>query len=313
MATVEELTVAGPGPDHPGVGVVLDLRTWLEAELRAITEPWSGPGGPLGITKNRVLAAARCPASVLAEADDLPLSAPLVIGSVVDMAASMLLVSDKVPGTAPWLGALMPVLHQTDPDQAAFIESLSVEARQELRDLVQEKGERLARLLGDVRSIPGTAQEMFRVELSGAGVSLSGRADLVLGRGARTVVEVKSGAVRAAHVDEAGFYALLGALRDGVAPASTVVVTLDPGAVTEYPVTVDSLEASAQRVLTTAGVLVEVDRAVTARAWPVTSPSDFCVWCGVVQRCPDAPDLARAEAESVVELREPDDRDLEPW
>ncbi len=183
MATVAELTVAGPGPDHPGVGVVLDLRTWLEAELRAITEPWSGPGGPLGITKNRVLAAARCPASVLAEADDLPLSAPLVIGSVVDMAASMLLVSDKVPGTAPWLGALMPVLHQTDPDQAAFIESLSVEARQELRDLVQEKGERLARLLGDVRSIPGTAQEMFRVELTGAGVSLSGRADLVLGRG----------------------------------------------------------------------------------------------------------------------------------
>ena len=313
MATVAEIVVGDVGADHPSVGLVAELRSWLEAELESVTTGWSGPGGPLGVTKSRILATARCPASVLAEADDLPLSIPLVAGASLDAAAALLLVSDRLPGSAPWLGALMPVLHQTAPDHAEYIEGLSVEDRQELRETVEAKGRRLAALLGDLRSVPGTAQEMFRVDLVDGRVTLTGRTDLVLGRGSRSVVEVKSGAVRAAHVDEAGFYALLASMRDGVAPRTTVVVTLDPGVVTPYPVTEHSLEAAARRVVSTARDLIEIDRAVDDGRWPSTVPGDFCVWCGVVQRCPEAPDLARAEAQAGADSPELDDEEDEPW
>ncbi|MGI9603107.1 MAG: PD-(D/E)XK nuclease family protein [Acidimicrobiales bacterium] len=313
MATVAEIVARPVAPDHPGASSVAQLRGELERQLADVTRDWDRAGGPLGVTKSRMLAAVRCPASVIAETTDLALSTPLVVGAVVDTAAAMLLMSDKVPGPAPWLGALMPVLAQTEPDQARYIEDLSVESRHELREIIEQKGRTLVRLLGDVRSLPGTAQEMFRVEFADSGVLLTGRTDLVLGRGARSVIEVKSGAVRPAHVDEAGFYALLAALRDGVAPQTTVVVTLDPGTVTEYPVTLDSLEASAQRMIGTARPLVEIDQAVAVGEWPATNPSDFCAWCGVVQECPDAPDLARAEAEAAAESPELDDGEDEPW
>ena len=99
------------GPDHPAPGAVADLRRALEAELAARLEGWDGPGGPLGISKGRLLATARCPASVLAEAEPMTVSVPLVDGATLDVAAAMMAVSDKVPGPAPWLGALLPVLH----------------------------------------------------------------------------------------------------------------------------------------------------------------------------------------------------------
>jgi len=311
--TVADRLAASVGPDHPDPAAVAAIRHFLDDELDLIVADWDGPGPPLGISKGRLLATARCPASVLAEAEPMALSVPLVEGAALDVAAAMIAVSDKVPGTQPWLGALLPVMRQTEPDHAELIESLSVEDRDEVRERVHAKGERLRALLGDVRDVPVTTQEMFRAELAGGRVSLSGRTDLVLGRGARTVVEVKSGSVRPAHVDEAGFYALVAAMRDGVAPRSVIVVTLDPGVVTDYPVTLDSLEAGAHRVLDAVRVLVDLDRAVVDGRWPVTTPGEQCAWCGVLERCPDAPDLARAQAQAATEPPEIDDDEHEPW
>lgn len=313
MTTVAERLSNATTGDHPSPTAVADLAAWLERELARITGPWAGEHGSLGITKNRILATARCPASVLAESVDLDLSTPLVLGALVDTAAAALLVSEQLPGSAPWLGALSAIVEQTQPELAAYIERLSVEDRQSLRDLTQERCDRLVTLLGDLRATPGTAQEMFRVEWTEARVSLTGRTDLVLGRGARTIVEVKSGAVRPAHVDEAGFYALLAALRDGVAPRSSLVVTLDPGVVTEYEVTADSLEAAARRVIDAAEALVAIDQTVRTGGWPATIPGNFCAWCGVLDRCPDAPDVARAEAEALADPAELDELEDEPW
>ncbi|MDH3708007.1 MAG: hypothetical protein OES57_18230, partial [Acidimicrobiia bacterium] len=82
---------------------------------------------------------------------------------------------------------------------------------------------------------------------------------------------------------------------------------------TDYPVTLDSLEAGAHRVLDAVRVLVDLDRAVVDGRWPVTTPGEQCAWCGVLERCPDAPDLARAQAQAATEPPEIDDDEHEPW
>jgi hypothetical protein len=298
VSTAAELSQIAPATDHPTPAEVAELREWLTAELMAATAGWERPGGMLGITKGRVLAAMRCPASVLAELEPWVMNEAMAIGTIADAAASLLLMSDKLPGRAPWLGAIMPALQASSTEVTEFVERLTPEARADLRDVVQLKCEQLDVLLGDLRACDGTAQEWFRVQLHEPGVQLSGRTDLVLGRGHRSIVEVKSGRFMSHIHDELRFYALLAALRDPSAPVTVAAVTLGDAKVSAYPVTCDLLEAAAQRVIDATAVLVEVDRATAASTWPTTAPGAFCSWCAVAPRCPDAPDLALAEFEA---------------
>ena len=86
------------------------------------------------------------------------------------------------------------------------------------------------------------------VELGGAATGLPG-----------VVVEVKSGAVAAAHPHEVYLYALLVALRDGAAPAA--VARWYPGAdPVVLPVTLGVLESAAARLSAGAGLWAGADR-----------------------------------------------------
>lgn len=97
------------------------------------------------------------------------------------------------------------------------------------------------------------------------------------------LVEVKSGRAAASHQDEVYLYALLVALRDGVAPG--VVARWYPGAdPTGLPVTLGVLEAAARRL------------ADGVRRWfellagdPATERAGaWCTWCPDLAVCPSA-------------------------
>lgn len=95
-------------------------------------------------------------------------------------------------------------------------------------------------------------QQPIRVPLADGRVVLSGRPDLVLGDRPPTevVVELKSGGYHQAARDEARFYALLEALRFGVAPARAVTIKVDGDRVIVDGTDVDAelLEFEAVRV-----------------------------------------------------------------
>jgi hypothetical protein len=314
VSTAAELSQITPAVDHPRASDVGDLRDWLTDELGEVTSGWDRPGGLLGITKRRVQNALRCPASIRAEVEDQPMNEAMAVGMMVDAAASLLLMSDQLPGRAPWLGPILSVLRVSAPEMAEFVDRHRPDAKDDLRTQVEDMCEQLRLLLGDLRAYDGTAQESFRVQLQAPGVQLSGRTDLVLGTTHRSIIEVKSGRFRSHVQDELGFYALLAALRDDSAPVAVAAVTLDDTAINAYPVTHDLLEAAAQRVIDAAAVLVEVDRASVAGAWPKTDPGPLCAWCAAAPRCPDVADVSLAEFEAHrhdVDLIDMDEE--EPW
>ncbi|MFV2040125.1 MAG: hypothetical protein ACC660_07770, partial [Acidimicrobiales bacterium] len=156
VPTAAGLYQTTPVANHPDASEVAELRAWLTDELVALTSAWERPGGMLGITKGRVLAALRCPASVRAEVEPRAMNEALAVGAIVDVAASLLLMSDRLPGRAPWLGAMGSALRSAAPDVANYVEQLKPEARDELRRVVQDKCTRLHALLGDLRGCEGT-------------------------------------------------------------------------------------------------------------------------------------------------------------
>lgn len=288
--------------DHPTADDLADLRAGLGAGLVEATEGWERPAGLLGITKGRMFSTRRCPASVCGELAPHTLGHDLAVGTIVDTAAALLATSATIPGRASWLDALLVVLRETEPELAEAIADLPIDVRDELRTVVHERCDALRLVLGDLTGVDVTTQERARVVFDAAGVALTGRSDLVLGTTAspRTIVEVKSGSVRPSHIDELGFYALLFALRDGIAPAAVAAVTLDPPMISAHAVTWDLLEGVASRIVETAATLVEVDRTIAAGGWPETRPGHACSWCGAAPRCPDAPDIALAERDARV-------------
>lgn len=328
---VVDLASVPVGADHPDPDDVAELRAELGARLSEATAGWDRPAGRLGITKGRMFSTRRCPASVCGELAPRTLGHDLAVGTIVDTAAALLATSATIPGRASWLDALLVVLRETEPELATAIADLPIDVRDELRSVVHERCDALRGVLGDLTGVDVTAQERARVVFDGAGVSLSGRSDLVVGAAPslRTIVEVKSGSVRPSHIDELGFYALLFALRDGVAPSAVAAVTLDPPTISAHSVTWDMLEGVALRIIDTARTLVEIDRTIAAGGWPETRPGQACSWCGAAPRCPDAPDIAIAERDARVEswvrltgpmgdelgdLAEPIDADdEEPW
>ena len=128
-------------------------------------------------------------------------------------------------------------------------------------------------------------QSAAALELADGTVVCSGRLDVELG-GAGTdrpgvVVEVKSGAVRMAHLEEVALYALLVGLRDGRVPA--LVARWYPGAaLATQPVDVGVLRSAAARL----GDSIEIWAQLQAGRSPVEAPGPWCAWCPDAESCP---------------------------
>ena len=150
-------------------------------------------------------------------------------------------------------------------------------------------------------------QSAAALELSGGAVVCSGRLDVELG-GVGTerpgvVIEVKSGAIRMAHLEEVALYALLVGLRDGRVPA--LVARWYPGAaLATQPVDAGVLRSAAARL----GDAVEIWAQLQAGRSPVEAPGPWCGWCPDAERCPSARPIggAASTAEATDDPWEPE-------
>lgn len=171
---------------------------------------------------------------------------------------------------------------------------LEAEDEAELLEDLQASGREvaLAPLATAARAFAGVDDSWWPRTQSGAGVELAGgavvstgRVDLELGGPLAdrpgVVVEVKASGLGADHLAEVRHYALLVALRDGVAPRLALCWS-PPGSWTVELVTPGVLESAARRL----GDAVEAWAGLLGGATPTESAGPRCRRCPESDRCP---------------------------
>jgi hypothetical protein len=130
----------------------------------------------------------------------------------------------------------------------------------------------------------------LRAELCDGMLILSARSDLTLGMAQGTtagkvLVELKTGARAARHVEDLRYAALLETLRCGVPPLRLALASLDSGTLSVEDVTDDVLEAAVRRTIAGTTRLLELRLGLRS---PSVTPNPACGWCAARHDCDGA-------------------------
>ncbi len=281
-----------PAPTPVSASDLDELRDELEAAATAAIERTRlHPDDlPVRVPKSRLAELARCERSAVASARSVDARSRegaealgLLRGIALDHFVTHQLTEGRVLEALP---ALVSMLTAVADD--ASLELLDTVALDEAESVLAPLAASVAATWAGVAPAwtPRT-QSRASLVLADGSVICSGVVDVELG-GPTTglpgvVVEVKSGRPAPEHQAEAYLYALLVALRDGVAPVG--VARWYPGSVpATTPVTLGVLEAAAARLADTTGTWVEL----LAGRTPEESAGVWCRWCVDVDHCPSA-------------------------
>jgi hypothetical protein len=238
------------------------------------------------MSKHRVASAVGCEVKHLLP-DDFSWSTATAGGQIAHRAVQLLLNwrGDPVPAELVDEGFERAV--DDDPSLGPWLAALTEADRADLRavavDQVVKFQESFPPL--DQRAAP-TVESRMRWPLDGP-VTLSGRADLVIGRPAggesrKVVIDLKTGWVSAHHRDDLRFYALIETLRVGVPPRKVASFYLDAGDAVVDDVTEGSLRSAARRTLD--AIDAEISLRFEGRE-PVKRPGRACRWCPLADEC----------------------------
>lgn len=272
---------------------VAALRDSLEGVARGAVAALDLGGQPIRLSKRRVTDVLGCERRLVATAD-LPVAGEAVwIGVLLDLLAEHHALSGR---SRPSLLELAEAAGDRGAGAAGWLRGLGAAERAAAEAAVRE---RAAGLLGRWPAFPGRwwarTQERAVVGLADGEVVVAGQADVTVG-GPPTpwpilVVEVKSGLFRREHRDDGLLYALLLALRDGVAPAAAVTVSAT-GAVHVDVATPERLATAAHRL----ALAVTAAAELAAGRRPVERPGPWCTGCPAAATCPSAPAAATEQA-----------------
>lgn len=142
------------------------------------------------------------------------------------------------------------------------------------------------------RELAPVTELLFRNELLGGDLVISGKVDLVLGlpdrlepgRATRLAVDLKTGGAWPEYAEDMRFYALLMTLRFGVPPYRVASLFLDSGEWQAEEVSEETLFHAADRVVSAA----RAASALLAGREPTLTPGSWCVWCPRAFICPSA-------------------------
>lgn len=269
-----------------------------ESARRVDREPGAGP---LRVSKSLLTQLDRCEALALAPAEPSPLTHAMAVGRLVDHSVAFALTRGVVDRPS---AVAMAMAEASGDDELLAVLSGSLDALTEDDQALLEEANAGAARLGTSRprSVMALAQSSVEVPLGGRRVLLGGRFDVEFLRagvpGSVGILEVKAGSFRDEHRADGYWYALLAALRDGVAPAWVIGWSPAAGEFDYF----DAAHATAA-----ASALVSAARRVSdaidrlARLNGSTEPLETAVrrsgwWCGACPLrvgCPQA--LASAE------------------
>lgn len=287
--TFNELLCIGTARPTAPSGLVEELREKIAAGTAATLERW--PDRSLWFGKSNLTTASRCEGMIVANAAEgrPPGLHPATAVGIIAHRAIQISVTHPGKTAAEYVRESV----RASRTEEAFSEFWSNAGDGAQSDAITSA---ISHLISFTDSFPPLDDRWhWRFEESvGAKVgslTLGARVDLVLGRaradGRQTMVlaDFKTSGLSEHHDLEAGFYALVAALRHGVPPWRSCVYSLSAGEWSEPDVTAERLHAVADAVI--AGVCSHVEMLTEARD-PVLTGGAWCRWCPARSTCPAA-------------------------
>ena len=225
------------------------------------------------------------PAALVANEVVAELGPALVLGHLVDRIVSTYVVVGRVPDD-PFASAIESLKAERSTRTLAWLDAAPPDVIADLRDDLAHRVSQVASRGLPWTPIGGRDRRTRRALPFAEGrLVLSGRFDLLLGGRVtdfpRLVIEVKSGSATGVHQPDLYWYALLAALRDGVAPRCVAVWTAADGLTTTAPISADALRSAAMRIVAGA----ERWTALLAGRSPTLTAHPGCRWCALLDVC----------------------------
>jgi hypothetical protein len=267
---------------------IADLRAWFDEESAALIAELPPAQRPLRLPKQRMREVLTCETRFLAgQGQTQGLNVAQLLGRMLDACVHHhVLLGDQAELGDPVLAARQSFEADDATDELALLDSLAPHLR---HDIASDLAERVTRLQRGWYGLdpdwwPRCESSATAVLCQGS-VVVSGKFDVELGGGASqrpgVLIEVKSGRRSDVHRFDGHWYALLAALRDGVAPAAVITWTADDDAVLADPVYVGTLEVAVKRALVATQHLVNL----LAGGRPNRQPGVWCRWCPARADC----------------------------
>jgi hypothetical protein len=293
----------GDRVDRPSYDAELrhHLRARLEHGMAAAVDALP-PSTTIVVSKNRLSGVHGCEARYLH--DEFEWSVPAARGRVAHKAIEVSL---------NWRRELVPLvlvdealgrLEEGEDDFARWLQGRSEIERSELRS---EANDRVTKFMECWPPLPRAwrpvTEAMVRQDLCGERVVLRGKVDLTLGGpdglvAGKVLVDLKTGAVKAAHHDDLRFYALVETLRLGTPPLRLGTYYLDQGRLVPEDVTEAMLHSTVERVVAGVETMVELETNVRP---PVRRAGPLCTWCKLRDGCEEGNAFLR-DAEEIDDL-----------
>ena len=264
--------------------LIEDVRHQMHSLVSDIAEQLE-PDQALWVSKNKVTTVHGCEGHYLANLGNFEWTVANVRGTVVHKAIEL---------ATNWKGDFTPsdvvdeALDRVAADErisaAQFVDSLSDSDRAELRssaiDLYTKFEECFPPLKAAWRPVleSGARYEMFDKR-----IIMSTKTDLTLGAaGNKVIIDVKTGSLHPHHREELRFYALVEALRTGLAPRKLATLSLLTARIDVEDVTEGVLQAATRKTADAVRKMYELER---ERREPKLVPSSTCRWCPLADSC----------------------------
>lgn len=263
--------------------VVENVRGYLHEQLSEIAGRFNREN-PLWISKRRLSTIHGCETHHLATKDSFEWTASTARGTVLHKAVELGVHWKGESTPADIVDEAIARLADSSNSVADYLITLSPGDGAQLRSYVVDLYTRFEECFPKLkRAWRPVSESSARYELFGGSIVLGTKADLTLGLAdQKVIIDVKSGGLHLTHREDLRFYALVEALRSGMAPRRLATYSLAAARADVEDVSEGVLQAAVRRVVHGVRTIVAVEhdkREATKR------PAVHCRWCPLNDTC----------------------------
>lgn len=278
-----------------------EMRTDLRVAIESQVSDALGDEKWVFVNKHRLSQVHGCEAKFLDEEenDRFEWTVPIARGTVAHKAIELGVNWNGEPLPTELVDEAIARLENSEEGISDWIRTIEMAERAELRseavDRVTQFFECWPPLEPKWRPV---AESRVRAELCEGRVILQGKVDLTLGRAqgltaGKVLIDLKTGGFNPSHIEDLRFYALVETLRIGTPPRRLASYYLDQGRFVAEDVTEAIIESTVARVIDGTRKMIEL---TGHRRPPTKLPGPPCMWCQLIDECPEG--LAHLEDEA---------------
>lgn len=275
----------GKSPDWtPLPSEVIDsVRNILHEQLGELSHRFSKDDA-LWISKQRLNTIHGCEAHHMATKDTFAWTPLTARGTVLHKAVELGVHWKGESTPADIVDEAIARLSDSSHNAADFLISMNPGDHAQLRSYAVDMYTRFEECFPKLKSAwrPVT-ESSSRYELFGGAIVLGTRSDLTLGTAdQKVIIDVKSGGLHTSHREDLRFYALVEALRSGMAPRRLATYSLSAARADVEDVSEGVLQAAVRRVVAGVRLIVEIE---LDKREPTRRPAAHCRWCPLADTC----------------------------